>query len=266
MILDDLVAATKKNMATRQATLPFEELKNKVTDLPKKNPDDLLKNLRAKGMSVIAEIKQASPSKGQIVQPENFDYKGIAKEYSTAQVDMISVLTEEDYFKGSLEILKKVVAVATRPVLRKDFTIDPYMIYEARYYGASAILLIVAILSDQQLAEYLALAKKLGLVAIVEAHDEEEVQRAIKAGAEIIGINNRNLKNFTVNIQNTLNLAEHVPNDLILIAESGLKDGQDIPLLEKAGVNAVLVGESLMRAKDKAALIKELKGAERSLK
>ncbi|MEM0562374.1 indole-3-glycerol phosphate synthase TrpC [Leuconostoc mesenteroides subsp. mesenteroides] len=211
-------------------------------------------------MSVVAEIKQASPSKGQIVPSSEFDYQGIAKDYEVAGVDAISVLTEENYFKGSLDILKTVAADSATPVLRKDFTIDPYMIYEAKVAGSQIILLIVAILTDEQLKEYLSLANELGLSVIVEAHNEEEILRAVKANARIIGVNNRNLKDFTVDFDNTKRLRQLVPPEILFISESGIKDRSDVVTLEQIGVDGILVGETFMKAADKLAAIQQLRG------
>ncbi|GMA68833.1 indole-3-glycerol phosphate synthase [Leuconostoc litchii] len=213
-------------------------------------------------ISIIAEIKQASPSKGQIVSPEKFNYQQIADDYKNAGVDAISVLTEESYFKGSLGILTDVAARNDIPTLRKDFIIDPYMIYEAKVAGAQIILLIVAILTDDKLGEYLSLADKLGLSVIVEAHNDEEIKRAVSARARIIGVNNRNLKNFTVDFNNTIRLRKLVPADILFISESGIKNRTDVETLEQNGVNGILVGETFMRATDKIAKINQLRGHE----
>nr|WP_253953406.1 indole-3-glycerol phosphate synthase TrpC [Leuconostoc mesenteroides] len=218
------------------------------------------KSLAQQKISVVAEIKQASPSKGQIVPSSEFDYQGIAKDYEVAGVDAISVLTEENYFKGSLDILKTVAADSATPVLRKDFTIDPYMIYEAKVAGSQIILLIVAILTDEQLKEYLSLANELGLSVIVEAHNEEEILRAVKANARIIGVNNRNLKDFTVDFDNTKRLRQLVPPEILFISESGIKDRSDVVTLEQIGVDGILVGETFMKAADKLAAIQQLRG------
>ncbi len=177
-----------------------------------------------------------------------------------AGVDAISVLTEENYFKGSLDILKTVAADSATPVLRKDFTIDPYMIYEAKVAGSQIILLIVAILTDEQLKEYLSLANELGLSVIVEAHNEEEILRAVKANARIIGVNNRNLKDFTVDFDNTKRLRQLVPPEILFISESGIKDRSDVVTLEQIGVDGILVGETFMKAADKLAAIQQLRG------
>ncbi|KGB50858.1 indole-3-glycerol phosphate synthase [Leuconostoc mesenteroides P45] len=260
MILDDLVAATRQNMLARQAQKPLHDLQKEAAHITVSREFPFEKSLAQQKISVIAEIKQASPSKGQIVPSSEFDYQGIAKDYEVAGVDAISVLTEENYFKGSLDILKTVAADSATPVLRKDFTIDPYMIYEAKVAGSQIILLIVAILTDEQLKEYLSLANELGLSVIVEAHNEEEILRAVKVNARIIGVNNRNLKDFTVDFDNTKRLRQLVPPEILFISESGIKDRSDVVTLEQIGVDGILVGETFMKAADKLAAIQQLRG------
>lgn len=260
MILDNLVAATRQNMLARQAQKSLHDLQKEAAYITVSREFPFEKSLAQQKISVIAEIKQASPSKGQIVPSSEFDYQQIAKDYEVAGVDAISVLTEERYFKGSLDILKTVAADSATPVLRKDFTIDPYMIYEAKVAGAQIILLIVAILTDEQLKEYLSLANELGLSAIVEAHNEEEILRAVKVNARIIGVNNRNLKDFTVDFDNTKRLRQLVPPEILFISESGIKDRSDVVILEQIGVDGILVGETFMKAADKLAIIQELRG------
>lgn len=260
MILDDLAAATRQNMLARQAQKSLHDLQKEAAHIIVSREFPFEKSLAQQKISVIAEIKQASPSKGQIVPSSEFDYQGIAKDYEVAGVDAISVLTEENYFKGSLDILKTVAADSATPVLRKDFTIDPYMIYEAKVAGSQIILLIVAILTDEQLKEYLSLANELGLSVIVEAHNEEEILRAVKANARIIGVNNRNLKDFTVDFDNTKRLRQLVPPEILFISESGIKDRSDVVTLEQIGVDGILVGETFMKAADKLAAIQQLRG------
>ncbi|MBZ1514322.1 indole-3-glycerol phosphate synthase TrpC [Leuconostoc mesenteroides] len=260
MILDDLVAATCQNMLARQAQKSLHDLQKEAAHITVSREFSFEKSLAQQKISVIAEIKQASPSKGQIVPSSEFDYQGIAKDYEVAGVDAISVLTEENYFKGSLDILKTVAADSATPVLRKDFTIDPYMIYEAKVAGSQIILLIVAILTDEQLKEYLSLANELGLSVIVEAHNEEEILRAVKANARIIGVNNRNLKDFTVDFDNTKRLRQLVPPEILFISESGIQDRSDVVTLEQIGVDGILVGETFMKSADKLAAIQQLRG------
>ncbi|MGN1145908.1 MAG: indole-3-glycerol phosphate synthase TrpC, partial [Acetatifactor sp.] len=174
--------------------------------------------------------------------------------------DAISILTEPFYFQGSDEYLREIRSAVNLPLLRKDFTVDEYMIYQAKYIGADAVLLICAILSDMQLQEYAGLAHDLGLSALVEAHDEEEVRRALHAGARIVGVNNRNLKDFTVDITNSVRLRELVPKEVLFVSESGMKTREDIERLEKNGNNAVLIGETFMRSEDKAKMLRQLSG------
>ncbi|CAM3123075.1 indole-3-glycerol phosphate synthase TrpC [Leuconostoc rapi] len=260
MILDELVRATRDNMLKRQLDVSLSDLKAKAGQMPVQINFPFEEALHQPKISVIAEIKQASPSKGQIIPVNQFDYMSIARQYEAARVDLVSVLTEETYFKGSLDILKSVVKSIDNPVLRKDFTIDPYMIYEAKVAGTSAVLLIVAILDDVQLSQYLHLADQLGLSAIVEAHTASEIKRAIAAKARIIGINNRNLKDFTVDFKNTARLRALIPEDVSTVSESGIQTREDVALLEAIGVNGILVGEAFMKAKDKIDMFKILTG------
>ncbi|WP_201306895.1 indole-3-glycerol phosphate synthase TrpC [Companilactobacillus farciminis] len=257
MILDDLVVATKKRMVVEKEIHSLDELKQQSQKVPTRNPQLIVDKLLEPELTFIAEIKKASPSKGVIVQ--DFPYLEIAREYQANKIDMISVLTEPDYFQGNLKYLQQITQEVDLPVLRKDFTIDPYMIYQAKIAQASLILLIVAILSDEQLKDYLKLAKELGLAAIVEVHDETELKRALRAKSEIIGINNRNLKDFSVNFNNSLKLKKLIPVDIPVIAESGIKTKTDIKLLKNAGINGVLIGETFMKAKNKAEIINDFK-------
>lgn len=261
MILDDLVAATKARMRREQALVPLAAMKMQAEATPKPERQATLVALRRQPnqpLNVIAEVKKASPSKGLIAA--DFNPVATAKEYAAAGVSAISVLTEPDYFQGNIDFLKQIAAQVDLPLLRKDFTIDPYMIYEARAAGASLILLIVAILDDTQLRDYLQLARKLGLAAIVEAHSADEVQRALAAGAEIIGVNNRDLRTFTVDLNNSVRLRQVVPADKIFIAESGVHTAADAKVLADAGADTILVGEAFMRADNKQALLAELVG------
>lgn len=214
--------------------------------------------LRKEGMSFICECKKASPSKGLIA--ENFPYVEIARDYEAAGASAISVLTEPKWFLGSLEYLKEISENVAIPVLRKDFTVDEYMIYEAKANGASAVLLIVSVLDDSQLSEYLQITHELGMDALVEAHDEEEIERAVRAGAKIIGVNNRNLRDFTVDITNSTRLRSRVPENILFVAESGIRTRKDIEVLEQGKINGVLIGESLMRAENRKQMLEELKG------
>ena len=213
--------------------------------------------LRAPGLSLICEVKKASPSKGVIAQ--EFPYLQIAREYEQAGASAISCLTEPYWFQGSDEYLREITGAVQIPVLRKDFTIDEYMIYEAKVFGASAVLLICAILDDAQLLAWRCLAESLGMCALVEAHSEEEVRRALDTGAKIIGVNNRDLKTFQVDLSNSLRLRHLVPDDKVFVSESGIRDEADMKALYENGTDAVLVGETLMRAPDKAGMIRRLR-------
>ena len=256
-MLDEIVLKTKERLEEAKKNKSFEDLKEEVASLEINIDFPFEKALASEGLSIIAEVKKASPSKGLIA--EEFDYLAIAKEYETAGVSAISVLTEPYFFKGSNDYLKEIVCEVDVPILRKDFTIDPYMIYEAKIIGASAVLLIVSILSDDELRYYLEIADLLGLSAIVETHDRKEIKRALDAGARIIGVNNRNLKNFTVNINNSVELCRLVPSDILFISESGIKTKEDTLKLIENDVDAVLIGETLMKSDDKKSLIREFK-------
>ena len=285
MILDDLAIATKKRIEKqkeeeradalfeevqallasgyqnpaekRLGAFPFEKALGGRANLETKlaNPGDADK----KHFAIISEVKKASPSKGTIA--EEFPYLAIAKEYEAAGADAISCLTEPDYFKGSDQYLMEIAKEVAIPVLRKDFTVDPYMIYQARKFGASAVLLIAAILTDEELKEYFRIAESLGLSCLFEAHDAEEVERCLAAGARILGVNNRNLKDFTVDINNSVRLREMVPADIIFVSESGISKSSDVKTLKSNGTDAVLIGEMLMRSNEKSKLIAELKEA-----
>lgn len=259
MILDDLVAATQRRLKTHEAQKSLSALKNEVAKMPSSFKPDFLDVLNEPGLHVISEVKKASPSKGTIVS--DFPYLQIAKSYDEAGADAISVLTEPDYFNGHLDYLREISQAVSAPTLRKDFTINPYMIYEAKANGASIILLIVAIINDQQLRTYRELAESLGMQAIVEAYTANEVTRALNSGAKIVGINNRNLKDFKVDFQNSLKLRAMVPEGITVIAESGIKTQADVEVLANAGFNGILMGETLMRSDNREALIKEFKQA-----
>lgn len=277
MILDTLAQATKKRIDGQKQLKSLQALKQELSEkaergelvLPDKkksfeenfnNPSlyRFEKNLKGKGIHIIAEVKKASPSKG-LIDP-NFDYMKVARDYEMAGVDCVSCLTEPDYFKGSDEIFMEIRRTLKTPMIRKDFTVDEYMIYQAKLMGADCILLICAILDDEALMSYYKLADSLGLSVLVETHDEEEMERALKIGARMIGVNNRNLKDFTVDIGNSIRLRKMVPENVIFVAESGIKTREDIKELEDCGTNGVLIGETFMRAADKAKELKLLKG------
>lgn len=256
-MLDEIVLKTKERLEEAKKNKSFDDLKEEVASLDINLDFPFEKALASEGLSIIAEVKKASPSKGLIAK--EFDYLAIAKEYESAGVSAISVLTEPYFFKGSNDYLKEIACEVKVPILRKDFTIDPYMIYEAKVIGASAVLLIVSILSDDELRYYLEIADLLGLSAIVETHDRKEIKRALDAGARIIGVNNRDLKNFTVNINNSIDLCRLVPSDVLFISESGIKTKEDTLKLIENDVDAVLIGETLMKSDDKKSLIREFK-------
>ncbi|WEV74203.1 indole-3-glycerol phosphate synthase TrpC [Bifidobacterium sp. ESL0798] len=214
--------------------------------------------LKAPGMSFICELKKASPSKG-LIAPD-YPYLSIARDYEKAGAAAISCLTEPTWFKGSNEHLRQVAAAVDIPVLRKDFIVDEYMIFEARACGASAVLLICSILDDKQIADYIALAHELGMNALVEAYQPEEVPRAMDAGARIVGVNNRDLRNFEVDFERSIKLRPTVGLDRVFVSESGVRTRADVEELEAAGVDAVLIGETLMRSPDKTAALAELRG------
>jgi indole-3-glycerol phosphate synthase len=209
-------------------------------------------------MSFICECKKASPSKG-LITPD-FPYTEIALDYERAGASAVSVLTEPRWFLGSSAYLKEISESVSIPCLRKDFTVDEYMIFEAKLLGASAVLLICSILDQEKLKEYIRICDSLGLSALVEAHNEDEIRMALAAKSRIIGVNNRNLRNFTIDFENSIRLRKMVPDDVIFVAESGVKTREDILRLQEAGVDAVLIGESLMRAADRRAMLDDLRG------
>ena len=258
-MLDKIVAKTEERLIEAKSKKSLDQLKEEVLKFDISDEFPFKEALKDPEIAIIAEVKKASPSKGLIA--EDFDYIEIAKDYEQAGASAISVLTEPYFFKGSNDYLKEIAENVHLPILRKDFTIDEYMIYEAKSIGASAILLIVSILDDVQLKNYLDLAHDLGLSAIVETHDEDEIRTAIGAGAEIIGVNNRNLADFTVDINNSINLRRLVSEDILFISESGIKTAEDVRKLKENNVDAVLIGETLMRSDDKKSMILELKNA-----
>lgn len=258
-ILDEIAAKTRERITEKEQELPLSEIRSKAEILPADTGFPFEKALRGEDIAFICEVKKASPSKGIIA--EDFPYLEIAKDYEKAGAAAISCLTEPFWFLGSDNYLKQITAEVKIPVLRKDFTVNEYMIYEAKTLGAAAVLLICAILSKEQLKEYLELANSLGMSALVETHDENEIKTAVDIGAKIIGVNNRNLKNFSVDTGNSAKLRELVPPDRIFVSESGIQTAEDVAALRKIGVNAALIGETLMRAPDKAVKLAELKGA-----
>ena len=258
MILDEIAEKTRERVAEQKKHISLEEMKEKAEKMEKNTGFPFQRALQTEDIAFICEVKKASPSKGVI--SEDFPYVEIAKEYEEAGAAAISVLTEPYYFQGSNTYLTEITQNVHIPVLRKDFTVDEYMIYEAKVIGASCILLICAILDQKTLNQYLELAHSLGLSVIVEAHDEEEVKMALASGAKIIGVNNRDLKTFTVDINNSARYRKMVPDDVVFISESGIKTAQDIQKLRENGTNAVLIGETFMRSSDKKKVLEELRG------
>lgn len=270
-ILNEIAAKTKERIQKEKLEIPEKDLiqmiqKRKVQillhpeqqSITSRTPHIFYQALKKEGMSYICEVKKASPSKGLIAPA--FPYLEIAKEYQEAGAAAISCLTEPFYFQGSDRYLQEITAAVDIPVLRKDFTVDEYMIFQAAAYGAAAVLLICAILNDEQLKEYRELAEELGMDALVEAHDEEEAERALKSGARIIGVNNRDLKTFQVDMQNSIRLRKLAPENVVFVSESGIKTSDDIQKLYDNQVDAVLIGETLMRSQDKKAALEELNG------
>jgi indole-3-glycerol phosphate synthase len=266
MILDDIVFSTKKrvDLLKKQRTLSEIIPVAEETGAAPSFTEALNKSKQKDGLSFICEIKKASPSKGLIAKDssgkEYFPYKDIAQEYEAAGAAAISILTEPDFFQGRNIYLQDISKILNIPLLRKDFVIDEYQIYEAKILGASAILLICAILNDIQLISFIKISKKLNISALVETHNEDEILRAVNAGASIIGVNNRNLKDFSVDIKTTIRLRKLIPANKIIISESGISSAEDVQLIKDCGVDGVLIGEALMKAEDKKSYLQMLKG------
>ena len=243
-ILEEIVLNTKTKLEEKKLRLPFKELLSKI-NLESIEQSNFKQNLENKSKAIIAEIKKASPSAGLI--SENFDAISKAKEYESFGASALSILTEEDYFLGSIEHLKQVKAITNLPILRKDFIIDEYQIYESKFIGADCILLIASILNDNELFTFSETAEKLGLDFIIEVHDENELSRVEQFSNALIGVNNRNLKTFEVDLNNSIKLKEIFKGNNIFIAESGIKSFKDIEILQEHNINVFLIGESLMK-------------------
>lgn len=256
-ILDELAAYARERVSVAKKIRSADEIKAAALALPK-GCFAFEKALKKDDIAFICECKKASPSKG-IIAPD-FPYLDIAKQYEAAGADCISVLTEPKWFLGSDSYLKEITEAVNIPCIRKDFTVDEYMIYEAKLLGASAVLLICSILDESVVKQYIGICDLLGLSALVETHNEDEVKAAIRAGARVIGVNNRNLKDFTVDTDNSRRLRALIPKDVVFVSESGVQTAEDISKLREAGADAVLIGETLMRAQDKTAKLAELKG------
>lgn len=255
-ILDELADYSRIRVKNAKRIISAEEIKAKALELPKGN-FSFEHALETDDISFICECKKASPSKG-LIAPD-FPYLQIAKEYEAAGANAISVLTEPSRFLGSDKYLEEIAKAVSIPCLRKDFTVDEYQIYEAKILGASAVLLICSILPEDTIKEYIKICDTLGISALVEAHDENEVKSALRSGARIIGVNNRNLKNFTVDTENSKKLRALIPSDMLFVSESGVKSADDIKLLREIKADAVLIGETLMRAEDKKQKLQELR-------
>ncbi|HEX3017499.1 MAG TPA: indole-3-glycerol phosphate synthase TrpC [Caproicibacter sp.] len=255
MILEEIAEKRKIQLQREMNAIPFDAIKKAAEKVGA--PKNFKGALRKSRLSVIAEVKKASPSKGLICP--GFHPAEIAEHYEDAGADALSVLTEEAYFQGSSQVLREVRAVVSLPILRKDFVISPYQIYEARAIGADAVLLIAALLDADTLKEYKKTADSLGLACLMEAHNEAELEKVLSAGAEIVGINNRDLKTFRVDLGTTARLAKLVPPECVLVSESGVTSHADMEAAQKAGADAVLIGETLMRSGDPVATLRELR-------
>ena len=258
MILETIAQANRERYAEIEKQIPLEEIKNKALSMNIIDEFPFEKALAKDGISYICEVKKASPSKGIIA--EDFPYVQIAKDYENAGASAISVLTEPQWFKGENKYLQEISQNVKIPLLRKDFTVCEYQIYEAKVIGASAVLLICALLDTETIRKWIEICDSLGLSALVEAHTEEEVKSALDAGARVIGVNNRNLKDFTVDLTTCTRLRKLVPKEILFVGESGIKTAEDVQELREAGVNGLLIGETLMRNADKKKALEGLNG------
>lgn len=258
-ILQTIAAHARTRVAADRAKISLEELKALCQEAGPGQGEQFVSALNRPGLSFLCEIKKASPSKG-LISPD-FPYLDIARAYEAAGADGVSCLTEPKWFLGSDDIFRQVRRAISLPMLRKDFTVDEYQIYQARLMGANAVLLIVSLLDGETLKGYLDLCRSLGLAALVETHDGQEVDAALNAGAEIIGVNNRNLKDFSVDFSNAARLRDRIPPGVLYVAESGLTGPEDAAALKQLGADAALVGEALMRAPDKGAMLASLRRA-----
>lgn len=256
-ILEEIANATRLRVAEAKKRVPMERIQEEAEEAAP--AADFYSALRAPGLSFICEIKKASPSKG-LISPD-FPYLDLAQQYEEGGAAAISCLTEPQWFLGSDAVFREIRRMIPLPMLRKDFTVDPYQIYEARAMGAAAVLLICALLDEKTLAEYIGLAASLGMAALVEAHDAGEIRKAAAAGAGIIGVNNRNLHDFSVSFDNAARLREEIPENALYVAESGVSSKKDVETLRSVGADAVLMGEVLMRAEDPRALLEEMRHA-----
>ena len=259
-ILDQLAGHARERVARAKEARPLEQVMAVARSMNCDTGFPFVRALKGPDVSFICECKRASPSRG-LIAPE-FPYLRIAKEYEAAGAAAISVLTEPKWFLGSDEYLREIAAEVGVPCLRKDFTVDEYMICEAKLFGAAAVLLIVSLLGGGELRRFIEICDGLGLSALVEAHDEGEIRMALDAGARVIGVNNRNLKDFSVDVGNSGRLRSLVPEGIIFVAESGIQTAEEVEAMRRAGVNAVLVGTALMSAPDKRAALNALRGGD----
>lgn len=257
-ILNEIAAKTKERVTELKREKPLEEIRERAEAMNRDTGFPFEKAIAAPGLSFICEVKKASPSKGVIV--EEFPYLDIAGDYEKGGARAISVLTEPYWFQGSDDYLREIRQAVSIPIIRKDFVVDEYMIYEAKLMGADAVLLICAILTDEELKRFFDIADGLGLTALVETHDQEEVNRALTIGARLVGVNNRDLHTFTVDINNSIRYRQSVPEDVLFVSESGIRTKEDIRQLMENNVNGVLIGETMMRADDRVAAVKEFIG------
>ena len=258
-ILEQLSAHARLRVAADRSQMPLGEMSELARSLPARGENPFESELKRPALSFICEVKRASPSKG-LIAPE-FPYVKIAEDYAAAGAEAISCLTEPKWFLGSDAIFREIRAAVKTPMLRKDFTVDEYQIYQAKAMGADAVLLICAILDAQTIERYLGICTELGLAALVETHDAEEIDMAIAVGARIIGVNNRNLRDFTVDFSNAARLRDRIPPSCIYVAESGVKSPEDAAALKAIGADAALVGEALMRAENKDGFLRSLREA-----
>lgn len=252
-ILQELAAYARMRVAEDKKRIPLAEMREQAEQLPRAERSLFEAALKKPGMSFICEVKRASPSKGLIAQ--EFPYVEIARNYEAAGADCISCLTEPKWFLGSDDIFREIRDAVSTPMLRKDFTVDEYQIYQAKTMGADAVLLICTLLDTDTIVRYLSLCRELGLAALVEAHNEAEIASAVSAGARIIGVNNRDLKDFSVDFSNAARLRDQIPPECVYVAESGVKGPEDVTALRSIGADAALIGETLMRSEDKSAML-----------
>lgn len=258
MILEKIAESTYNRINKAKQKISLTEMKEAAGKIPNDGLFPFNSALKDKGISFICEVKKASPSKGMI--SEDFPYIQIAEEYENAGASAVSVLTEPEFFKGNNKYLKEISEKINIPILRKDFIIDEYQIYEAKIIGASAVLLISELLDSKTLQSFLKISHTLGLSALTEAHTEEQIKKAVCSGAEMIGVNNRDLNDFTVDINTSVRLSKYIPDECIFVSESGIRTAEDIKMLSECGADAVLIGETLMKSSDKKMMLNILRG------